>query len=104
MTRRLTDDQADAYAEHFWNGEAPAFPAQEAQENAEERFGYVRPPCPECGESMRPVGRGATLRKHGPRWTCPRSVGEGWDRRHRSAGRVWDEPSLDAWHTAEWDR
>jgi hypothetical protein len=26
-----------------------------------------------CGETLRPYGRGATRRYHGPRWTCPRA-------------------------------
>lgn len=29
------------------------------------------PTCPICARPLVQVGRGATLRKHGPRWVCP---------------------------------
>lgn len=37
---------------------------------------YPRYPCPTCGTPMRVYARGATLRKHGPRWVCPAAEAE----------------------------
>jgi hypothetical protein len=32
--------------------------------------------CPICGAAMRKTGRGATLKKHGPKYICPVSEAE----------------------------
>jgi hypothetical protein len=38
--------------------------------------------CPECGAQMRQTRRGATLRKRGPVFVCPRAEAE-WTRDER---------------------
>ncbi len=62
------------------------------------------PACPVCGATMKPQGRGATLRKHGRRWVCPVAQAEvvADERGHlkRVAGavhtttRVWTDEEL----------
>lgn len=66
------------------------------------------PICPVCGTPMRVYGRGATLRKHGPKWVCPQAEREvvSDDRGHLSRRpdakhaftRVWSEWEIEAEH------
>ena len=63
------------------------------------------PKCPVCGTEMKPFGRGATLRKRGPRWVCPRAEAERYkDKRGHiqvvpgalhSTVRIWREDELE---------
>jgi hypothetical protein len=50
--------------------------------------------CPDCGAILKPYGRGATARKHGPRWTCPIAELNGGDTpSHRWMWRESDFPA-----------
>lgn len=63
------------------------------------------PRCPVCGQIMYQVRRGATLKKRGPAYLCPKDEAETWTdetgRRHRlsesqhlPARRVWEPAEL----------
>lgn len=62
--------------------------------------------CPICGTTMRQTGRGATLRKHGPRYICPVDEADttkdanGHLRRNPQSKHV---PSLRSWRQDELD-
>ena len=63
------------------------------------------PRCPVCGQIMYQTRRGATLRKRGPAWLCPKDEAETWtdetgqrhrlsESQHKPALRVWEDHEL----------
>ncbi|HEU5087612.1 MAG TPA: zinc ribbon domain-containing protein [Roseiflexaceae bacterium] len=55
--------------------------------------------CPQCGRPMKRVGRGATLKKHGPRYVCGwvaywRERGLTPDEQHEGYERAWSVDEL----------
>lgn len=72
---------------------------------AEIRRQQTAPRCPVCGMPMYQTRRGATLRKRGPAWLCPKDEAETWtdengrrhrlsESQHKPARRVWEAHEL----------